>query len=107
MKKTSFSSQNEKIELILDEKRIGRIFIYYIQNELHDSPYALIEDLFIEEKFRSKGYGKQLLQQAIHAAKQNNCYKILLTSRFGRERLHDYYKKLGFEEHGKEFRMNL
>ncbi len=88
-------------------KEIGRVWIHYVRNDLHTQPYALIEDLFVEEKCRGKGLGSKLIKNAIAQAKKEGCYKVLATSRQSRMQVHEFYKKLGFQEWGKEFRLNL
>lgn len=97
------------IKRILKEnnREIARIRVYFINNNLHPQPYALIEDLFVQEKFRGKSYGTKLLQTAILEAQKKGCYKIIATSRYEREKVHEFYKKHGFKEYGKEFRMDL
>ncbi|MEM5875494.1 MAG: GNAT family N-acetyltransferase [Candidatus Aenigmatarchaeota archaeon] len=88
-------------------KEIGRCFIFLIKNDLHEEPYALLEDVFVLEEYRSKGIGTELVKRAIELAKEKNCYKILATSRFEREYIHKWYEKLGFKRFGYEFRMDL
>jgi len=103
----AFRSKAYEIELYDENKKIGRCFLYLIKNELHEEPYCLLEDVFIEESFRNKGYGTLLLQKAIEIARELGCYKIIATSRFEREHVHEFYKKLGFKKFGFEFRMDL
>lgn len=88
-------------------QEIARAFLYLIYNGLHSDPYGLLEDLFVDESFRGQGIGTGLVVDVIAAAKDNNCYKLLATSRSNRPKVHTMYRKLGFEEYGKEFRMNL
>lgn len=90
-----------------DEKEVGRAFIYLIKNDLNEKPYALLEDVFVDECERGKGKGKELLNEIIKRSKEVGCYKLIATSRFARENVHELYKKLGFKEHGKEFRMDF
>lgn len=85
----------------------GRAYLYLIYNDLHKEPYGYLEDVFVEEKFRSKGIGSQLVKAVIDEAKVRGCYKLVGTSRNSRAEVHEFYKKLGFEEYGKEFRMDL
>ena len=101
--------KGEAIQLKVTEKgqEIARVRIYFIYNELHPEPYALLEDLFVQEEFRGKKYGSKILQAAIQEAKKKGCYKIIATSRNEREQVHEFYKKIGFKEWGKEFRMDL
>jgi len=96
-----------RISLKKDETEIAHAFIYFMNNDLHKESFAFIEDVFVENKYRGQGFGKQLMQQLIALAKKNNCYKIICTSRSSRMEVHKFYLKLGFSEHGKEFRLNL
>jgi GNAT superfamily N-acetyltransferase len=96
-----------KISLIEDENEIGRAFLYIIKNDLHKSPYGLMEDVFVYESRRKQGLGRELVNLVVDEAKKQGCYKLVATSRSEREKVHELYKKLGFNEHGKEFRMEL
>ena len=97
------------IKIFVEEngREIGRCFIYLIKNDLHEEPYALLEDVFVDENFRGRGIGTELVKKAIEIAKKLNCYKIIATSRFERENIHEWYQKLGFKKFGYEFRMDL
>jgi len=101
--------ETKAIKIFVEEKdkEIGRCFIYIIKNDLHEEPYALLEDVFVDENFRGKGIGTELVKRAIEFARKLNCYKIIATSRFGRENIHEWYQKLGFKKFGFEFRMDL
>ena len=90
-----------------DGEEIGYISIYFIANERHEEPYALFEFLFVSETHRRQGIGTDLMKHAIEFAKKEGCYKILAQSRHGREGLHTMYEDLGFDDHGKNFRLNL
>lgn len=91
----------------LDGVAAGRVFLYVLYNDLHQEPFGLLEDLFVEEHFRSQGVGRQLVEAALEAAKKEKCYKVICTSRYGREELHAWYKKIGFVDHGTEFRIDF
>jgi GNAT superfamily N-acetyltransferase len=85
----------------------GRAFLYVLSNELHDTPFGLIEDVFVEEQFRGQGIGQRLISMAIHFARLSHCYKVIATSRHSREEIHKFYENLGFTNHGNEFRIDL
>jgi len=102
-----FKTKAIKLELIDEDKIIGRCFIYLIRNDLHEEPYCLLVDVFIKEEFRNKGYGSYLVEKAIKITKKLGCYKIIATSRFDRDHVHRFYEKLGFKKFGYEFRMDL
>lgn len=86
---------------------IARAFLYILKNELHNRPFGLLEDLFVAESFRGKGYGKRLIQEVIKKAKENNRCKLICTSRYSKPKVHELYKKAGFKEHGFEFRIGF
>lgn len=86
---------------------LGRAYLYVMTNDLHDEPFGFLEDVFVEEKHRGSGIGTKLVNQIIAEAKKQNCYKLICTSRYTSVKVHDLYIKLGFKDHGKEFRMDL
>ncbi len=96
-----------KISVVENGKTVGRGFLYLIFNDLHKEPYGLMEDVFVEEKYRGKGVGTKLVEALIAEAKKQGCYKLVGTSRFSNERVHGLYDRLGFTKHGFEFRMDL
>ncbi len=96
-----------KFEYMIDEKIIGRAFLFIIYNDLHQKPYGFLEDVFVEEAYRGKGIGKELIKRVIEKAKEIGCYKLIATSRFEREYVHRLYENLGFKKWGYEFRLDL
>ena len=88
-----------------DGKEIGRIFLYILKNDLREEPFGYLEDLFVDENYRKKGVGSKLIEEVIRLAKEKKCYKIVATARHEKENVHRLYKKLGFEDFGKEFKM--
>jgi len=89
------------------DHEVGRLYLYVLLNDLHAGPFALIEDVFIREEHRGKGLAKQLVKAAVEEARRLGCYKVVMTSRYSKPEVHEIYGKLGFVEHGKEFRMDL
>jgi len=90
-----------------DGEEVGRASVVLIYNDLHKEPYGLLEDVFVDEKMRGQGIGTKLTNAIIEEAKKANCYKLVATSRYEREKVHELYKRLGFKEHGIEFRMDF
>ena len=56
-----------------------------------------IEDIVVDEKCRSMGISKRIMEQLFVFANENNCYKVILDCN---PRLSNFYEKLGFEKHG-------
>lgn len=57
---------------------------------------ALIEGVRIDESYRGKGIGKQLIEWAIEKSRQQGCYMVQLTTDKKRPDALEFYKKLGF-----------
>ena len=89
------------------DKQIARAYLYLLHNDLHDVPFGYIEDVFVEEEYRGQGIGTRIVQAAIEQAKNEKCHKVIMTSRYGKDDVHNLYQKIGFTDWGKEFRINL
>lgn len=55
-----------------------------------------IASIFVEEKYRKYGIGKQLIDNSIKWLKENNCSKILVAVAEGHESVFKFYAKFGF-----------
>lgn len=106
IKKKEISASGIKFFIEKDGKEIARASLFLMHNNLHEEPFGLMEDVFVEEEYRNQGIGTQLAKAVVEAAK-NKCYKLICTSRYSREKVHELYKKLGFKNHGLEFRMDF
>jgi len=85
---------------------IAHAFLYLMKNELHDKPFGLLEDLYVHEDHRGKGLSKQIMQDLLNDA-EKLCYKLLCTSRFEKESIHEMYeKKYNFKKWGYSFRID-
>jgi len=101
------SCRGIRLSAIIGGKEPGRIFLYIMKNDLHKEPFGFLEDLFVDESARGKGIGTRLIKEAIKLAKKNKCYKLIATSRHRRKGVHELYRRLGFRNHGIEFRMDF
>jgi GNAT superfamily N-acetyltransferase len=100
-------SKGYRLSLMDGGAEAARARIYLIWNDLRPQAYALLEDVFVLPFHRGQGLGRQIVEQAILAARNLGCYKIVANSRHGRDEVHRLYKKLGFSDHGLEFRLDL
>ncbi len=107
MQRSEFTSNAIRFSVSENDVEVGRASLFLITNDLHAQPYGLLEDVFVDESQRGKGLGTQLVKAVIEEAKAQKCYKLIGQSRYGREEVHKLYLGLGFEDHGKNFRMNL
>lgn len=98
-----------QIKLSMHNKgvEVARAFLLIGRNDLHERPFGILEDVFVEEAHRREGRGDILVRAIIQEAKKRGCYKLIATSRFSRKSVHAWYERLGFVRHGVEFRMDL
>lgn len=107
IEKREVTATGVKLVAIMDGKDVGRAYLYIMANDLHKEPFGFMEDVFVEEEYRKHGIGTKLVEELVAEAKRRGCYKIVATSRHSRPKVHDLYLKLGWKDHGKEFRVDL
>ena len=83
--------------LVIDEGKTVGLLTYEIKS-LTDILYLYIEEIYIEEEYRGKGYAKALLEEAKKIAKENKCQRIELTCWTFNENAIKMYNKLGYKE---------
>lgn len=88
-------------------KEAGHAWLYLIYNQSGDYYYGLLEDVYVDDKYRQQGLGTKLVMAVIEEAKKNNCKYIMGTSRYSRPHVHKWYEKIGFKDYGKKFRMDF
>jgi len=89
------------------EAEVARACLYLMHNDLHDEPFGLLEDVYVDGSTRRKGLGTELVEAVIAAAREAGCYKLIATSRHARSKVHELYERLGFLSHGIEFRIDF
>jgi ribosomal protein S18 acetylase RimI-like enzyme len=58
---------------------------------------ATIESVRVDEKYRGRGFGKELMLWAIERAREENCFAVQLTTNAERADAHRFYENLGFK----------
>jgi ribosomal protein S18 acetylase RimI-like enzyme len=92
-----------------DTSRLHGTFALLIMDNLAHlgAPSAVVEDVCVDEGLRGQGVGREMMAFAMRTAAARGCYKLTLSSNLDRTRAHDFYRKLGFEQHGLSFRVSL
>jgi GNAT superfamily N-acetyltransferase len=102
-------SGNPRRELLVAEYEgevVGTVALFIIPNLSHGAtPYALVENLVVNHKYRRKGIGKKLMEYTIVRARQEGCHRIELCSSKGRKEAHRLYRSVGFKPEAYGFRI--
>ena len=69
-----------------------------ICTNLYHKRHLYVYDLVTDDKYRSKGYGKTMLEYLHDYAKIGMCENIVLSSGLQRKEAHKFYEKIGFEK---------
>lgn len=64
----------------------------------HQRPYAIIENVVTDEKFRHMGYATALLNYAKEISIDNHCHKILVQTRSKEHETLNFYINNGFDK---------
>lgn len=80
----------------IDGKMIGFCSFVLRENLRVEGLVAYIDELIIDEYHRRMGFGAELLEAALAAAKKRGCKIVELNSAFYREEAHKFYSKQGF-----------
>lgn len=99
---------NQLIIAELESKIVGMFQITFIPYITHiGSKRCLIEGVRVHEKYRSLGFGEQMIKHAIALAKKQNCKMVQLTSNKTRKGAIKFYEKLGFKATHEGFKLNF
>ena len=89
----------------LDNKAIGTFSLLFMPTMMHPGFHrsAILDSVTILSRYRGQGYGKQMMQRALKISADAGCYKVTLSSNLKRDRAHNFYESLGFQQHGWSF----
>lgn len=60
------------------------------------SPYAVIENVVVQESLRGRGFGQRIMAETLRTAWAAGCYKAMLMTSSRRESTHAFYRSCGF-----------
>jgi len=74
---------------------------------LSGSKRMAIDAVRVDEKYSGKGIGTYMMQKAIEFARKNEVKIVQLTTNKKRQRVHEFYKRLGFEASHEGMKLQL
>jgi GNAT superfamily N-acetyltransferase len=89
---------NELIIAEIDGEIVGTLQITFTPSiSFQGGKRATVESVRVDEKYRGRGIGKQLMFWAIERARRENCFAVQLTTNANRIDAHRFYENLGFK----------
>jgi GNAT superfamily N-acetyltransferase len=86
----------------------GTADVILVPNLTYDgSPWAIVENVVVHQRYRRMGVGRALIRQAEQIAEDAGCYKIQLASSLHRSAAHRFYDQMGFDRSAIGFRRYL
>lgn len=94
------SDENYHIILCeVDGKIVSSVSCIVIKNLTRGlRPYALVENVVTDEKYRGRGYASACLEYAYNISKNAGCYKIFLMTGSKNESTLNFYKRAGYND---------
>lgn len=90
-------ANNELVVACMGDEIIGGLQITFIPSLSYQGSWrALIENVRIDSQYRSRGFGKALLEWAIERAQARGCCMVQLTTNKLRSKAIPFYESLGF-----------
>lgn len=81
------------------EEIVGTLVVAILPNLAHGgAPYAVVENVVVDEEYRGEGVGKALMREAVERARRAGAYKLALCSNLDRREAHAFYHSLGMEQ---------
>ena len=78
---------------------IGTLVVAILPNLAHGgAPYAVVENVVIDETRRGQGAGTLLMRAAVEKVRLAGAYKLTLSANLSRRRAHKFYRRLGLRE---------
>lgn len=90
------------IVAVEDGKIVSSCVCVIIPNLTHNQqPYAFVENVITDEKYRNKGLATACLNYAREIAIKENCYKLMLLTGSKREATLHFYEQAGYNRKDK------
>ena len=87
---------------LMDGVIVSSLVMVVVPNLTHgQKPYALIENVITDEKWRGRGYATALLDHAKKIALERKCYKIMLLTGSKKASTLNFYRKAGYNSEDK------
>ncbi|MGK7910397.1 MAG: N-acetyltransferase family protein [Synechococcus sp.] len=89
----------------LDGIAVGTFALLMMPTMMHRGFHraAIVDAVAVHPEYRQRGIGRSLMEEALRLSREAGCYKLMLSSNLQRMGAHQFYKRLGYEQHGLSF----
>ena len=101
------ASDGFRLAAVVDGGEVRAVAGYRIMSMLYCGRLLYLDDLVSDERVRSRGYGKRLLDWLKDQGRREGCSELQLISRTVREQAHRFYFREGFGIECFHFRAKL
>jgi GNAT superfamily N-acetyltransferase len=84
-----------RLVAVSENGRVSAVAGYRIMEMLYCGRILYVDDLVTDERVRSRGFGRQLLDWLKDAGRRETCVELHLDSRLHREAAHRFYERAG------------
>jgi len=96
-----------QLAAVLDEGNVVAVAGYHLSKNLAWGKYLYVDDLITNQKHRSHGFGRILLNWLRDEAKNNHCDQLHLDSGVQRKDAHRFYEREGMTFSSHHYQIQL
>ena len=105
--RTLMIGEGFRLAALTDEGEVRAVAGYRLMHMLYCGRLLYLDDLVVDERVRSRGYGSRLLEWLKAEGRRNGCNELQLISRVVREQAHRFYFREGLGIECFQFRIRL
>ncbi len=94
---------NYKMLCIYEGKKCVAVSGYWIGVKMYCGKYLELDNVVVDESYRSKGLGKLLCDELLKIGIEHNCKVLMLDAYLSNESAHKFYEREGYVKKGYHF----
>ena len=91
----------------VDAKVVGIVSLVFLPRLNRTTPEAWIPDFIVDQEYRNRGIGKELLKKCISIARREKCWRIRLETGLSRKDAQRFYKMMQMKPFALAFMLSL
>jgi GNAT superfamily N-acetyltransferase len=105
----NYISEKDKRILVaeIDSKLVGLMSLVFLPRLNRSKPEAWIPDFIVDQEYRNKGIGRELLKKCIRIARRKKCWRVRLETGLSRKCAQRFYTKTGMKPFALAFMLPL